>query len=307
MPRLAKDRTMHAVQPIQPADTVRSLAASRRVSEPKAIERPNLERARGDAQIAVESEDGRTRLCTFFQSGSAKIRLPRVRPDAPLEAIFLNTAGGVTGGDHLLYSAKIGEGARAVIASQAAERVYRRSGGTARIDTRLEVAAKAHLHWLPQETILFDRSSLSRTLSADLDATATLLAVEAIVLGRAAMGEEARSVTASDSWRIRRAGRLVFADTLRLDGDTVAIMAGGATGNGARALATVLLVAPDAEARIDMARGALVGSAGEAGVSAWNGMLVARLIAPGGQALRADLMRLIEILRGASMPRVWQC
>jgi urease accessory protein len=134
-----------------------------------------------------------------------------------------------------------------------------------------------------------------------------MLAVEAIVLGRTAMGETLRSIVLSDSWRIRRDGNLIFADGLRLDGDSVAVMASGATGNGAAALATLVLVAPDAEARIDAAREALRSALGEGGASAWNGMLVARLIAPGGQVLRADLIRLIETLRGTPMPRMWTC
>ena len=133
----------------------------------------------------------------------------------------------------------------AVVTTQAAERIYRRSNGTGEVETTIDVAAGARLDWLPQETILFDRSALSRRLVADIDPTATLLAVESVVLGRAAMGERIRDASILDSWRIRRGGKLVFADSLRLDGDATAIMAGGATGNGATAFATVVLVAPD--------------------------------------------------------------
>ncbi|MEJ0098069.1 MAG: urease accessory protein UreD [Bauldia sp.] len=221
--------------------------------------------------------------------------------------MLVNTAGGITGGDHLAYSARAGDGAHGVVTTQAAERIYRRSAGVARIDTTLDVGSNASLDWLPQETILFDRSALARTLTADVHPSGRLLAVEAIVLGRAAMGETAREVVVTDSWRIRRGGTLIFADGLRLDGDAVATMAGGASGNGAAAIATLVLVAPDAEARIDAARAALADAAGEAGASAWNGMLAARLIAATGQDLRADLMRLIIALRGATMPRVWYC
>ena len=156
-------------------------------------------------------------------------------------------------------------------------------------------------------SILFDRSSLRRRLAADLHPTGKLLAVEAIVLGRAAMGERVRSATLADSWRVRRGGALIFADGVRLDGDSVAILDGGATGGGAAAMATVLLVAPDAESALPAAREALAGAAGEVGASAWNGMLVARLLAVDSHALRADLTRLIETLRGTTMPRTWLC
>ena len=161
--------------------------------------------------------------------------------------------------------------------------------------------------WLPQETILFDRSSLTRRFAADVDDTGRLLAVEAVVLGRAAMGEAVREASLNDVWRIRRGGRLVFADGVRLVGDARAIMSGRATGNGAAAFATVVLVAPDAAGQLDRARAALSEAAGEAGATAWNGVLVARLLARSGQALRHDLIRLVETLRGAAMPRVWYC
>jgi urease accessory protein len=266
-----------------------------------------MQRARGVVRVAIRADGSTTRLVENYQSGSAKTRFPKVEDSSPLEVILVNTAGGVTGGDRLSYSVLAETGARGVVATQAAERIYRRSDGVARVETVLSVASGASLDWLPQETILFDRSALTRRLVADVDAAARLLAVEAIVLGRTAMGETARSVEVSDTWRIRRNGKLVFADGLRLNGDAVAIMAGGATGNGAAAIATLVLVAPDAETKLDAARQAIASPSGEAGVSAWNGILVARLIAATGQALRTDLMRLIETLRDGTIPRVWHC
>jgi urease accessory protein len=267
---------------------------------------PLFERARGRARLSFYNAQGETRLDAFYQSGSAKIRLPRVPAGVPKEAVFLNTAGGVTGGDHLAYEVVAGAGAKMVVTTQAAERVYRRLAGTARVETSLTVEDGAELAWLPQETILFDNSALTRRLSAEVALSGSLLAAEAIVLGRTAMGETARNVLVNDGWRVRRGGRLVFADGLRLDGDAAAIMAGKATGSGATALATLLLVAPDAEAMIEAAHETLHDGQSEGGASAWNGMLVARLVAPSGQSLRADLIRLIERLRGARMPRVWQ-
>ena len=268
---------------------------------------PRLERARGAVRVGLRVDGNVTRLRENFQSGSAKVRYPTPEAGRTFEAVLLNTAGGLTGGDALSYAVTVDAGACGVATTQAAERVYRRTIGVASIETRLSVGDDASLDWLQQETIIFDRSALRRTIDADVHPSGRLLAVEAILLGRAAMGETVRNVVLSDSWRIRRGGRLVFAEGLRLDGDAVAVMAGGATGNGATALATLVLVAPDAEAKSETARAALDDAACECGVSAWNGMLVARLIAPTGQVLRADLIRLIEALRGEPMPRVWSC
>ena len=212
-----------------------------------------------------------------------------------------------TGGDRLRYEVRVEEGSRAVVTGQAAERIYKRFHGIAEVENHLDIAERGELAWLPQETILFDRSALARKLHADVAPNATLLAAESFVLGRAAMEETVRTAFVSDAWRVRRGGKLIFADCLRLDGDPTAILAGGATGRGGRAFATVVLVAPDAESRLDAARAALEDTKGEAGASAWNGMLVARFVAPAGDALRHDLIRLIETLRGAPMPRVWHC
>ncbi len=273
----------------------------------KADATPLMQRARGVARLGIAADGAVTRLVENYQSGSAKMRFPRRLPGDALEAVLVNTAGGVTGGDHLSYSARAEDGAYGIVTTQAAERIYRRSAGVARIATTFVVGADASLDWLPQETILFDRSALGRTLTADVHPTGRLLAVETLVLGRAAMGEVARDVVVADTWRIRRGGKLIFADGLRFDGDAAAAMSGGATGGGAAAIGTLVLVVSDAEGRIDVAREALADAAGEAGASAWNGMLVARFVAQTGQALRADLMRLIIALRGATMPRVWYC
>lgn len=268
---------------------------------------PELERVRGHARLGFSANGNETRLYEFYQSGSAKIRLPRIGTGGHRQAVLLNTAGGLTGGDHLVYEVSAGAGTRAVVSTQAAERIYRRSRGVARIETDIVVGDSARLDWLPQETIIFDNSALSRRLNAEIAADATLLAVESIVLGRAAMGETAQKILINDSWRISRAGEMVFADGLRLNGDATSIMANGATGKGAIAIATVLLISPDAETHIATARAALDQCRGEGGASAWNGMLVARLIASTGQDLRSDLISLIEALRGIAMPRVWNC
>ena len=145
---------------------------------------------------------------------------------------------------------------------------------------------------------------MAKVLLVD-DEPANLLALEAVVLGRTAMGERLDDIDLTDAWRIRRDGRLIFADTTRLEGDAASVMNGRATANGAVAFATLMLVAPGAEARVDPLRAALNGMAGEAGVSSFDGVLVARMIAASGQALRAMAVRAAATLRGAPMPWVW--
>lgn len=262
-------------------------------------------RAQGAVAVAARLDGERSRLVRLRQQGSLKVLLPHPR-GAALDAVLLNTAGGLTGGDRMAVDMEAGAGARLVVASQAAERAYRTRAGArepARFDARLRVEDGARLDWLPQETILFEGCRLARTLSADLHPTATLLAVEPLLLGRLARGERLRDAGFSDRWEVRRGGALAFADALRLEGDLEARMDRAAVGGGARALATVLLVAPTAEAFLRPLRAILPRTAGASLVR--EGVLVARLLAPDGFALRAGLLPIITLLAGGPAPRVW--
>ena len=267
-----------------------------------------LERARGTAEVAFAVRDGATRARRLYQEGQAKIRMPRTHEAAPT-AVFLNTAGGIAGGDALAFSATWDDGASATVTSQAAERVYRATGAaeTGRIDNRIVVGAGASAEWLPQETILFDGARLDRRLSVDMAADARLLMVETVFLGRSAMGERVETCFLADRFEIRRAGRLVYADVFRLEGDAAAILAGPATGGGAIAASTVLLIAPDAESRLDACREIVESFGTEAGVSAWGGLLAVRLVSASARSLRAELVTLLEALRGRPLPRPWFC
>lgn len=270
---------------------------------------PALQRVRGKARVRFALGGGITRLADLEQSGSAKIRLPKTHGGAPV-AIFLNTAGGLTGGDRLDFDAAAGSGTHAILTTQAAERIYRSADGPAEVASALAAAEDARLEWLPQETILFDRASLTRSLSVDLAPGARLLAVESVVLGRQAMGEDVHALAFRDRWRIRRDGRLVFADEARIDGDATDILAGSATAAGARAFATLVDCREDAGGMIAAARDlveALRGEKFRGGVSALPGLLVFRFLADTGQDLRAGLVELLERWRGAVLPRTWYC
>ncbi|MEP0339976.1 MAG: urease accessory protein UreD [Alphaproteobacteria bacterium] len=268
-------------------------------------ETPSLQRARGRARIAVRADGGVTRLADLYQDGCAKLRLPKVYGPSSVEAVLLNTAGGLTGGDVYATEALAGPDAFLTLTSQACERVYRATGDQpARVETRLSAAAGASLHWLPQETILFDGGRLDRTLDVDLSGDAAFLAVEALVLGRVASGETITGGAFTDSWRVRRDGRLIFADAARIGGDIDAVAAGPATLAGNKAVATVVLAAPGAEDGLAEAR-AVLDALPTAGASAMPGLLICRLVAADDRALRAVLVPLLNLLAGRALPRVW--
>ncbi len=271
--------------------------------QPASPVRPALQRAIGKVEAHFSRRDDGTYLADLHQAGSAKLRLPR-RRDGIAEAILINTAGGLAGGDQLSVGVDADPGTRVIITTQASERAYRSVAGPARVDTHIEVGAGARLDWLPQETILFDQARLSRRFSVDLDENAVFLAVESAVLGRAAMGETVRSGSYHDRWRIRRSGELIHADDIRFEGDIDAIAANSATLGGAIAMATIIYCGSDGEQLIDTVRDA-VGDTG--GASLVDGKLLARVVAEDNFALRQKLMPAIAALRdGADLPKPWR-
>lgn len=263
-----------------------------------------MQRSRGRADVVLLAKPGGTMVERLYQSGSAKAMLPRTHGAAP-EVVFLNTSGGLTGGDSLSYGLTVGPGAEAIATTQTAERAYASTSGSARVEVQLQLGAGAALDWLPQETILFDRSALRRRTVVDMAADARLLMLEMLVLGRAAMGEQVATLDLLDRRDIRRGGRVALVDPLRLTSDC--LCGQGAVLGQYRAIAVLALMAPDAGARLAAVRSALSGLADvEAGASAWDGKLTVRILAGNGFTLRRAVVAVLVPLRHAPMPRVWQ-
>jgi urease accessory protein len=267
-----------------------------------------LQRAVGELRVAVKRFGPETVLDELRQVGCLKARFPRRIAPGWMDLVMLNTGGGVAGGDRLDLSFTIGPGAQATIAAQAAERFYRALAADApsHVRTRLTVATGGSLEWLPQETILFDQSALDRQLDVNLAPDARFLGVETLVFGRAAMGERVRSGWLRDLIRIRQGDELLLHDAIRIDGAIDEKLQRMAVGAGARVVATLVYVAPDAEERLPDVRTAL--EAAEAGASVWNGMLVARVLGPDSAAVRRSVIAALTILReDRPLPRVWLC
>jgi urease accessory protein len=270
------------------AETARTFAANRAI---------------GRIAFAVQAKAGVTRRTRVREEGSLRVRFPGPA-SAELEAVIVNTAGGVAGGDRFALDVTVEPGARLVVTTAAAEKVYRTLEPDATIDVRLAVGATASLAWLPQETILFNRARLRRTINIDLAGDARLLLAEAIVFGRSGMGETVDAADVFDRWHIRRGGRLIHAEAMRLDGAVAAKLAQPAVANGGIAVATVLIVPADEVVAAGI-RALDDHFLGEVGVSAWNGLAVVRLCAADGAALRHDLVAVLTAVHNGSLPRLW--
>lgn len=262
---------------------------------------PALQRSFGNGEIRYAKKG----LVRLFQQGCAKILLPKTHGDIA-QAVLVNTAGGLTGGDRLGFDCSLEEGASLCVASQTAERVYRASEGLARVENRLRLGENSNLEWLPQETILFDQSRLQRSLEVHMEESSHLMALESIIFGRKAMGETLANAQLSDQWRIWRGGKLVYADGLRFEGELNKALAQKCLFDGQSALASLVYIAPDAQNRLEQARKILADCEIEVAASAWNGILLVRFLASNSQELRQSLSKYLVAFRQQNLPRVWQ-
>ena len=254
-------------------------------------------------KLVVAHTDSGSAAEDIAESGPLRVRFPRIRENR-LEAILINTAGGIVGGDKLEFQIETREDASLSITSQAAEKIYRSNGLTSRISVSLKADTGSELFWLPQETILFDRARVERSIEADVSLEGSLAICEAVVFGRDAMGEKVTRGLLRDRWRIRRDGILIFVDALTLDGDIKTTLNRRAAMNGKIGMATMVVVSSEAMSKLDAVRDALTGEGVEAGASAFDGMLVARILAEDSIALRATVLSALEAA-GTPPPRAY--
>jgi urease accessory protein len=261
-------------------------------------------RAMGRIALSVTAASGQSRRARVHEAGSLRVRFPNPADAALLEAVTVNTAGGMAGGDRFDVEVEVGAGARLCLTSAAAEKVYRSLGPDTQIGVKLAVGPGAALAWLPQETILFDQSRLRRTIDLDLAQDASVLLAEGIVFGRSAMGEAVARGHLFDRWRVRVGGELVFAETTRLDGEIAQRLSEAAVAANGAAIASVLKLPRDEDSAAAI-RALQPSFVGEVGVSSWNGFALARLVAPDCAALRHDLLSVLTTWSAGKLPRLW--
>ncbi|MEP2889634.1 urease accessory protein UreD [Tateyamaria sp.] len=260
-------------------------------------------RAVGVVRLSTKRLGTRTVLGGLYQQGAAKAVFPRA--NRGLTAVLLNTSGGVTGGDNFTNTAQAGEGTHLTLTTQACERAYRaQPGEIGRVSTNLHVQDDATLWWLPQETLVFDGCAFERRLSCDIEGSGRALIVEPLCVGRLAMGEDTVSGLMTDRIDITREGAPLVRDAWRMSGDITAYMQRAACAGGATAIVSLTYVGTDAEAHLAPVR-ALLPSTGGASLLAAD-VLVMRLLAPSGYALRKHLLPILDHLTSSEMPLCWR-
>lgn len=251
--------------------------------------------------LAQGSGGARSGIDTFRASGAMKALFPT---GPRVQAIMINTSGGLTGGDVVQIEARAKAGSAMTLTTQAAERAYRAKDGIARMDSVLSVENGADLHWLPQELIVFEGARLARSLTVNLEQEAKFLMVEPVIFGRTAMGETLKDVTFRDKIRIFRSGKPLYFDGLNLSCNVANTLSAQAVSQGAGAMASLLYVAPDAEAHLAPTR-SLLPTTGGASLLA-NDALTIRLVASDSHSLRQHLLPILDRLSGDGLPTSWR-
>lgn len=144
----------------------------------------------GSLKLGFAERHGKTELDCLQVQAPLKVQRP-FYPEgkAICHSAILHTAGGMVGGDRLLYDLHLAPLARALVTTVAASKVYRSNGQRAQQTLRFQVESGAVLEWLPQEMIVFDGADFDSNLRVDLAPGGCWLAWDITRLGRTARGE----------------------------------------------------------------------------------------------------------------------
>jgi urease accessory protein len=248
-----------------------------------------------------------------YQTAPIHVRFPRMPGTRVQEAVFVNTSGGIAGGDHLECSVTAMDNASIAVTTQAAEKVYRAINAPAYITTTLKARDAAKLAWLPQETIVFNRARVCRRTQIEVTSGSELLALEWLVLGRAAHGERVSAGEITDSWRVMKDGRLVWADSFRVTDDVFPHVCRKALLSDCTALATLLYFGPDLGERLQFLRDLAASLECQCAATLVGGLMVVRFAAKVSCDLRAALRNVLQQFSNQlpqgpfRVPKMWSC
>jgi urease accessory protein len=273
----------------------------------------DLQRAEGSGRIELSGSEKGTRIVDVFQASPIRIMFPKVGSGAVEEAVLINTAGGIAGGDRLEFEVTALAGASIAVTSQAAEKVYRALNEPARIVTKLKVHKAAKLAWLPQETIVFNWGRFNRETEIDLSSGAELLALEWLVFGRAAHGEEMVGGHITDSWRVKKDGRLIWADCFRATNEMFSHFHRKALLSNCKAVATLIYFGPCLNTRLEFFRDIAASLECHCAATSVGGLIVVRFAAKLSSDLRLALRSFLQQLSREfgpgpfRAPKMWSC
>jgi urease accessory protein len=273
----------------------------------------DLERANGAGRIVFTGSENGTRIADFYQKFPIGLVFPRIGDGSVKEAVIINSSGGIAGGDRLEIEGGALNHASVAVTTQAAEKIYRALDRPARIATKLKACGTAKLAWLPQETIVFNQARICRQTEIDLCSGAELIALEWLVLGRAAHGEEVVGGHILDSWRIKRDGHLIWADGFRVSGEVFAQMHRRALLSDWKAVGTLIYFGPGLDTRLRILREIAASLNCRCAATIVGAIIIVRIAAAASSDLRRGLRSLLEQFSRElgpgpfGVPKMWSC
>jgi urease accessory protein len=173
-----------------------------------------------ELELQIKASGGKSRLARCKHNGPLYVQKPFYPEGDDLAHIYLlHPPGGIVSGDHLKIGINVEPGAKALVTTPGAARIYR-----AREDRKLQqqslsfkVEEDASLEWFPLETIVYNDANVLLKTDIHLAANAKLLAWEVTCFGLPASGEKFQQGSFEQSYRIFREGRPVFIDRLHLN------------------------------------------------------------------------------------------
>jgi urease accessory protein len=161
---------------------------------------------------------GKTVLGTAFAASPLRLLTPANHGDAAW--VFLaSLGGGLLDGDRIDLDVEVGDGASALLGTQASTKVYRSPPGGAGSSQRLSarVGAGALLAFVPDPVVCFADARYEQTLEISLAPSASLWLADGYSCGRSARGERWAFSRYASRTTVFRGGARSIVDATRLE------------------------------------------------------------------------------------------
>ena len=244
--------------------------------------------------------------------GPLRVQKP-LYPESATRAdlLILHPPAGIAGGDHLSIELVVDRRAQARITTPGAAKWYRSNGHEARQDLRVTVADDAVLEWLPQEAIVFDGAQVRTETDFSCTETSRACGWDIWMLGRQASGEAFRHGHVHQRLRLRRDGRLLWSERVRLDANDP--LRNSPLGwNDAKVAGTFWALGLPADDSLLASCREVEEPGVHIGITRFeHGLLLARALGHSAERVRAALTRIWMLLRPAlcgaagTPPRIW--
>lgn len=257
--------------------------------------------------LGFEEDQVTTRLVKRNHFGPLLVQKPLYPEGREVcQAVIIHPPGGVVGGDQLKIAVKVGAAGKAQITTPGAAKWYKANGHISRQNVTLEIGSGGSLEWLPQETIFFDKVNVELEHDVALGKDASYIGCEILCFGRTASGESFNDGQIRQRIGIRREGKLIWHEQLRLSGGSPA-MRNPLLLAGSTVCATLIAVGQTVStAVLEAARESaalITAGGGEAGISQLKGLVVARYLGNSSQTARRVMLDVWGHLRPAMLGR----